>query len=239
MTGSALPARLALFDLDDTLLPVDSDSLWSTWLGEVGAVDPVARRAQQRHFGAQYVAGTLDIGEFMAFQLAPLAAHPRAQLDRWLDTFVRERIRPIVTPAARACVARHRGDLVALVTATNSWLAGAIAREFGIAHVIATTPEVDARGEFTGRVAGVPAFRDGKVTRVDAWLAALGATPGSFAESWFYSDSRNDLPLLGRVTHPVAVDADPVLAAHARAHGWRTLTLRDTTTLDATAEVAP
>ncbi|MCU0869279.1 MAG: HAD-IB family hydrolase [Burkholderiales bacterium] len=226
---SAEHARVALFDMDDTLLPADSDSLWNTWLADVGAVDPVARRRDQQRFGAQYVAGTLDIGEFMAFQLAPLAAHPRGVLDRWRTQFIHERVAPILTDAAKRCVAAHAGEHCALVTATNRWIAEPVAALFGIDAVIATEPEQAPDGRFTGRVAGVPAFREGKITRVEAWLVERGLALDTVARSTFYSDSRNDIPLLERVTHPVAVDPDPMLAAHARALGWPVISLRGVT----------
>lgn len=228
MTLSA--PRIALFDMDDTLLPADSDSLWNTWLADVGALDPVARRREQLRFGVAYVAGTLDIHAFMAFQLAPLAAHPRPLLERWREQFVRERVAPIVTEAARACVAAHAGERLALVTATNRWIAEPIAALFGIDTVIATEPEETADGTFTGRVVGLPAFREGKIERVRTWLAGQGLAFDTVARSTFYSDSRNDIPLLEHVTHPVAVDPDAALAAHAAARGWPVISLRASVT---------
>jgi HAD superfamily hydrolase (TIGR01490 family) len=219
--------NLALFDLDNTLLDGDSDFEWAQFLIGRGVLDREVHEAKNLAFFAAYKAGTLDIHAFLDFQLAPLARHPRTQLDAWHREFMAERIAPIIGAKARALVDSHRerGDLCALVTATNSFVTGPIARAFDIAHLIATVPaQVD--GRFTGKPAGTPAFREGKVTRVDAWLESLGLWWGSFATTSFYSDSLNDLPLLSRVSDPVAVDADATLSAHARAHGWRTLSLR-------------
>ena len=179
-------------------------------------------------FFEQYKAGTLDIHEFLDFQLAPLSRHSRAELDTWHLEFIRTRIRPIITPAARQLVARHadNGDLLAIVTATNSFVTGPIAREFNIPHLIATIPAHD-NGRFTGQSRGTPSFREGKIVRVDAWLESLGLWLGSFEQSWFYSDSHNDLPLLEKVTHPVAVDADETLTRAATQRGWQQISLRD------------
>lgn len=221
---------LVLFDLDNTLLAGDSDFEWAQFLIGKGVLDRELYEARNRTFFEQYKAGTLDIDEFLDFQLKPLARHGRAELDAWHAEFMATRIRPIISAAARALVQRHRdGDtLMALVTATNSFVTGPIAREFGIDHLIATIPGVDwshGDGRFTGQPRGMPSFREGKVTRVEAWLESIGLHWGSFAHSWFYSDSLNDLPLLSRVSAPVAVDPDPTLRAHAQQHGWPILSL--------------
>jgi HAD superfamily hydrolase (TIGR01490 family) len=219
--------ELALFDLDNTLLAGDSDFEWAQFLIAKGVLDRELYEARNSEFYEQYKAGTLDIHAFLDFQLKPLSRHPRAQLDAWHGEFMRARMRPIVLPAARALVRRHTdsGALAAIVTATNSFITTPIAREFGVAHLIATEPEA-VGGEFTGRVCGLPSFREGKVRRVEDWLASLGYGWESFDRSWFYSDSINDLPLLLRVSDPVAVDPDPKLAAHARAAGWPIISLR-------------
>ncbi|MBL8473486.1 MAG: HAD family hydrolase [Rhodocyclaceae bacterium] len=217
---------LALFDLDNTLLAGDSDFEWAQFLIDQGVLDRELYEARNQDFYEQYKAGTLDIHEFLAFQLMPLARHTRVELDAWRERFLVERIRPIITGAARDLVSRHadRGDLCAIVTATNSFVTGPIAREFGIAHLIATIPACE-NGRFSGVPRGLPAFREGKVERVERWLESLGLYFGSFERSWFYSDSLNDLPLLERVSKAVAVDPDATLRAHATRAGWPILHL--------------
>jgi HAD superfamily hydrolase (TIGR01490 family) len=221
--------NLVLFDLDNTLLAGDSDFEWAQFLISKGVVDRELQEAKNLQFYEDYKAGTLDIQAFLAFQLAPLARHPRAELDAWHREYMERHIRPIMTAAARELVARHRaaGDLCAVVTATNTFVTGAIAREFGIPHLIGTIPAVDvASGAFSGAPAGLPSFREGKIARVEAWLESLGLWWGSFADSLFFSDSHNDLPLMQKVRTPVAVDPDPTLRAHAQEMGWKIITLR-------------
>ncbi len=220
--------RLALFDLDNTLIAGDSDFEWAQFLIEQGVLDREVYEARNVEFYQQYKEGTLDIHEFLDFQLKPLSRHPRRELDAWHLEFMRRKILPIVLPRARELVARHqgRGDLCAIVTATNSFVTAPIAREFGVAHLLATEPE-QAGGEFTGAVAGTPCFREGKVARLEQWLAGRGLSLGAFAESAFYSDSLNDLPLLSRVSGPVAVDPDDTLRAHAAREGWAVISLRE------------
>jgi HAD superfamily hydrolase (TIGR01490 family) len=220
--------NLALFDLDNTLLSCDSDFEWAQFLIEKGAVDAKIYTAKNELFYAQYRAGTLDILEFLDFQLAPLARYPRARLDGWHREFMAARILPAIGEPARALVRRHLdgGDLCALVTATNSFVTGPIALEFGIAHLIATIPAQED-GQFTGEVRGAPSFREGKIARVEAWLESMGFWWSRFERAWFYSDSSNDLPLLSRVSDPVAVDPDEVLLAHAREMGWSVLNLHE------------
>jgi HAD superfamily hydrolase (TIGR01490 family) len=215
---------LVLFDLDNTLLAGDSDYAWAEFLIEQGVLDRAQYEGRNDEFFRQYKAGTLDIHEFLAFQLAPLAAHPRAQLDRWHAEFMAQKIRPMIGAAARALVERHRGagNLCAIVTATNSFVTAPIAREFGVPHLIATEPE-ERDGRFTGGVAGLPCFQSGKVTRVVEWLAREHRTFESFTATWFYSDSANDLPLLERVSNPVAVDPDERLRTVATERGWTIL----------------
>ncbi|HET9403604.1 MAG TPA: HAD family hydrolase [Burkholderiales bacterium] len=218
--------RLVLFDLDNTLLAGDSDFEWAQFLIEQKVLDREVYEARNQQFYDQYKAGTLDIREFLDFQLKPLSRHPRAQLDAWHHDFMRSRIRPLIRGKARALVESHRGDLCVMITATNSFVTAPIANEFGLANLVATEPE-QVNGSFTGRVSGIPCFREGKVERLEAWLAARGRKLASFSESWFYSDSLNDLPLLERVTHPVAVDPDPTLREHAGRKGWRVISLAD------------
>src|SRR5258705_4379491 len=187
--------RLALFDLDNTLLAGDSDYEWGQFLIDHGVLERETYEAQNRAYYEQYVAGTLDIHEYLGFALRPLAEHQGSDLDRWHAEFMRLRILPMITPGARTLVRRHldAGDLCAIVTATNSFVTAPIAREFGVPHLVATEPERIA-GRFTGRVAGIPCFREGKITRVEAWLAGQGRRVTDFAQSTFYSDSHNDLP---------------------------------------------
>jgi HAD superfamily hydrolase (TIGR01490 family) len=216
--------KLALFDLDNTLLTGDSDFEWAQFLIEQGVLDREVYEARNQAFFEQYKAGTLDIYEFLDFQLKPLSRHPRAVLDAWHREFMQVKILPMVRDSARELVLRHAADLRVVITATNSFVTAPIAREFGIEHLIATEPEA-RDGEFTGEVTDIPCFREGKVKRLDAWLELQGRDLQSFEQSWFYSDSMNDLALLERVTHPVAVDPDDRLRAHAEAQGWPVISL--------------
>lgn len=218
--------KLALFDLDNTLLAGDSDFEWAQFLIEQGVLDRELFEARNQHFYDQYRAGTLDIHEFLDFQLKPLARHPREQLEKWHRDYMHRKIMPMITQKARDLVESHAGDARVVVTATNSFVTRPIAREFGIENLVATDPEERPDGEFTGGVQGLPAFREGKVARVESWLAGLGLTWASFDETWFYSDSLNDLPLLSKATHPVAVDPDETLKEHAVANGWMVISLR-------------
>lgn len=219
--------KLVLFDLDNTILNGDSDFEWAQFLISKGVLDREVHEAKNVEFYEQYKAGTLDIGVFLDFQLAPLARHSRQELDAWRQEFVATRILPIVTPQARALVERHLAEdaIVAIVTATNSFVTGLVAREFRIPHLIATIPAWDG-ARFTGKPRGTPSFKEGKIERVEAWLESLGFWWGSFESSWFYSDSHNDLPLMGKVTNPVAVDPDDTLRAHAQRTGWPIISLR-------------
>ncbi len=218
--------NLVLFDLDNTLLAGDSDFEWAQFLIEQGVLDREVYEARNQEFYDQYKQGTLDINEFLDFQLKPLSRHPRQVLDEWHRRYMQVKIVPMMRQSARELVARHRADLCAVVTATNSFVTAPIAREFGIEHLIATEP-AHVNGEFTGGVDGTPCFRDGKVARVEAWLAVRGERFDSFARSYFYSDSLNDLPLLACVSDPVAVDPDDTLRAHAVRHGWPVISLNE------------
>jgi HAD superfamily hydrolase (TIGR01490 family) len=216
--------NLALFDLDNTLLAGDSDFEWAQFLIEQGVLDREVYEAQNQLFYDQYKAGTLDIHEFLDFQLMPLSRHPRMVLDQWHAQYMIQKIYPMLRASARALVKKHMWDTRVVITATNSFVTAPIARLFDVEHLIATEPEhVD--GEFTGGVSGIPCFKEGKPARLQAWLAARGETLASYNRSWFYSDSHNDLPLLELVTDPVAVDPDDTLRAHAQARGWPILTL--------------
>jgi HAD superfamily hydrolase (TIGR01490 family) len=216
---------LAIFDLDNTLIAGDSDYLWGRYLIERGVVDGDAYEAANQRFYEDYREGRLDIAAFLRFALRPLREHSLADLLAWRAEFVQRFIDPIMLPAADALIERHRhaGDTLLIVTATNAFVTAPIAERLGIAHLIATEPEL-VDGRYTGEVIGVPAFRDGKVERLRAWLEGRDE---SLAGSHFYSDSINDVPLLEQVEHPVAVDPDERLSALATARGWPILSLRD------------
>jgi HAD superfamily hydrolase (TIGR01490 family) len=217
--------RLALFDLDNTLLAGDSDFEWAQFLIDQGVLDREVYEARNQAFYDQYKAGTLDIHEFLDFQLKPLSRHPRAQLDAWHREYMEKKVIPMIAPGTAELLRRHADDVCVIVTATNSFVTGPIARHLGVPHLIATEPEQVGNG-FSGSVAGTPSFREGKVARLEQWLAEQGKSWADVVESWFYSDSLNDLPLLARVHHPVAVDPDATLRRHAEAQGWPVISLR-------------
>ena len=222
--------NLALFDLDNTLLSGDSDFEWAQFLISKGVVDSELQAAQNSRFYEQYKDGTLDIYEFLSFQLAPLTRHPRTELDAWHQEFMERHILPIMSAEAQDVVKQHRdnGDLCAIVTATNSFVTGPIARAFGIPHLIATIAAVDPQsGAFSGAPRGTPSFKEGKIERVEAWLESLGLCWASFEDSFFYSDSHNDLPLMHKVKTPVAVDPDDKLRRHSEQADWIIISLRD------------
>ena len=216
---------IALFDLDNTLLEGDSDYLWGCFLVEQGIVDGQVYERENRRFYDQYKIGALDIHEFLDFQLKPLAEHDMATLQRWRRRYLEEKIMPIMLPKARALIERHRqrGDIPVIVTATNRFITDPIAGLYGVSHLLATEPEIVAN-RYTGRVTGVPCFQDGKVQQLRTWLEEHSMT---LDDSWFYSDSHNDLPLLQAVSHPVAVDPDEVLERHARDRHWEIISLRN------------
>lgn len=218
---------LVLFDLDNTLLAGDSDFEWAQFLIDQGVLDRELYAANNQAFYAAYRAGTLDIHAFLDFQLKPLAHHDRAQLDAWHREFMAQRVLPMIGSAARELVASWQAQaaLCAIVTATNRFVTAPIAQAFGIEHLIATDPE-ERNGQFTGGITGIPCFREGKITRVDQWLASLGRRWQDFDRSYFYSDSLNDLPLLEHVSDPVAVDPDATLRGEAERRGWPIISLR-------------
>ena len=217
---------LALFDLDNTLLQHDSDEQWVAFLIDKGAIDAATFKRTSDDIAARYKRGEAGALEYTEFFLSTLRGRPLAALASLHDAFMDERIRPAVPPSTRELIARHQGlgHLCVLTTATSRFLTAPIARELGFEHLIATEPEM-VDGHYTGRVVGVPNMREGKVERLAAWLDERGRNLADFRESWFYSDSQNDLPLLTRVTHPVAVNPDAVLAAHARHKGWPQIAL--------------
>lgn len=216
--------RLAIFDLDHTLLAGDSDYLWGQFLIEQGQVDRVVYERENQRFYDEYKAGTLDIEAFCHFSFAPLAAQNLSTLLAWREQFVREKIEPVVAKLAPALIERHRlqGDQLLITTATNRFVTEPIAELLGINALIATDPEfVD--GRYTGKLAGLPNFQAGKVLRLERWLAQQ---PQAFEHLTCYSDSRNDLPLLERADTAVAVDPDEVLRAEAERRGWAVISLR-------------
>lgn len=221
--------RLALFDLDHTLLPLDSDYQWADYLARTGrAGDPDEARRRNDDLMDRYNRGELTAEQAAEFMLGLLAAHAPFELAAWHEDFMAEVIRPSITPAARELVESHleAGDLCAVVTATNSFVTAPIARAFGIPHLVATDAEVQ-RGRYTGRILGTPSFKEGKVVRVNDWLGAMGLGLADFPESFFYSDSVNDVPLLEKVTRPIAANPSPTLRAIAQERGWQVIDLFD------------
>src|SRR5471032_2925156 len=212
--------QIALFDLDHTLIPFDSGSVFTQHLASLGALDD-GFEAQYLEYCRRYADGTVDMLAMHRFTVGALGAHDPATLARWLHDF-RAVVAPRVPQAARALVARHQaaGHACALVTATTRFVAEAFAAVFGLADVLATEPEVDARGRYTGEIVGLACFREQKIAHVQAWLARRGAAWNDVERSWFYSDSINDLPLLMAVTDPIVVDPDPPLRAQALSNGW-------------------
>lgn len=219
--------NLALFDLDHTLLPLDSDFEWGQFLARTGAVDAIELEKRNAYFYEQYQAGTLDPVAYLEFAFGILAQFPRTQLDAWHRQFMAEVITPAIRPEATALVKKHQdaGDLVAIITATNRFITGPIAQVFGVEHLIAAEPELAANGDLTGKLVGTPPYGPGKVVNAHAWLKGLGKSLEGFERSHFYSDSQNDIPLLSIVTHPVATNPNQRLAEHAQAQGWPILKL--------------
>ncbi|MGY1490476.1 histidinol-phosphatase [Methylobacillus pratensis] len=219
--------QLALFDLDNTLLAGDSDFQWGQFLISKGLLDEQEHLAKNIAFYEDYKAGRLDIYAFLDFQLKPLSERPRSELDALHREYMAQKIRPMITDKARALVEKHRqnGDLLMIITATNSFVTTPIAHEFGIDNLIGTTPE-EVDGKFTGKVTGTPSFQAGKITRLNEWLEERNQALRDFETTWFYSDSHNDLPLMKLVDKPVAVDPDPTLKAYAEEAGWPVISLR-------------
>ena len=219
--------KLALFDLDNTLIPFDSDHAWGEFCVRLGWTDGEAHRNANDRFYADYVAGTLDLPTYLRFSLAPLVGRSPGDLARAQAAFMHEIVQPQIGARALELVRAHQraGDLCAIVTATNDFVTAPIAAAFGVADLIAVRTERDAQGRYTGGWIGVPSFREGKITRTAEWLRAQQLDWESFAQTWFYSDSINDQALLEHVSHPVAVHPDPRLAALARQRGWPILNL--------------
>jgi HAD superfamily hydrolase (TIGR01490 family) len=216
---------LAIFDLDHTLLDSDSDHAWGQYLVDKELVDPAVHKHRNDHFYEQYKAGTLDIHEYLAFSLKPLTDYSLEDMLASREAFLNERIVPMISQKSRDLIAHHKrqGDTLLIITATNGFVTYPIAELLGIDHIIAPHPEfID--GGYTGRVVGTPSFQHGKVIRLNEWLEEQGY---ELTDSWFYSDSHNDLPLLEIVDHPVAVDPDDTLRKVAEDKGWPVISLRD------------
>jgi HAD superfamily hydrolase (TIGR01490 family) len=219
--------NLALFDLDNTLLAGDSDYNWSLFLISEGLLDAKTHHERNEQFYADYKIGQLNIVEFLKFQLKPLSEHPKAFLDELHKKYMQKVIRPMMTEKAQNLVDKHKtaGDLCIVITATNSFVTKPIATAYGIEHLIGSDPEM-VNGEYTGGVTGVPTYKEGKVIRLNQWLAERGKKLADFETSYFYSDSLNDLALMQLVTNPVAVDADATLKQIAQEKGWPQISLR-------------
>lgn len=215
---------LVIFDLDNTLIGGDSDYLWGQFLVEKGVVDKHEYEQKNAEFYRDYCRGTLDIAKFLKFALKPLKLNDIDKLYSWREQFIEEKIKPIILPAACELIDRHSqsSNLLVVLTATNQFVTEPIVALFGIDNLLATVPE-RKYGRFTGDVEGIPCFQDGKVTKLERWLLENNV---SFEDSWFYSDSHNDLPLLSLVDHPVAVDPDDTLKKHAADAGWSIISLR-------------
>lgn len=224
MNYGEVTLSLAIFDLDNTLLNGDSDHAWGEFLCDKGIVDVDAYRAANDYFFQQYQNGTLDIFEFLEFALKPLADHSADQLQQLHQQFMQEKVAPMMLDKATALLQKHRnqGDYLLIITATNRFVTGPIAEQLGIDDILATEPE-QIDGEYTGKIAGTPCFQHGKVERLHAWLES---TDHNLENSYFYSDSINDKPLLDLVTNPVAVDPDELLKQSAEENGWPIISLR-------------
>lgn len=216
---------LAIFDLDNTLLNGDSDHAWGEFLVNKGIVDEAFYRRQNDHFYELYKQSKLDIMEYLAFALEPLTRFTLAELAALHAQFMAEYINPMRQPKADALLRRHReqGDFLLIITATNGFVTRPIAQALGVDEILATDPEVEG-DRYTGRIVGTPCYQEGKVTRLNQWLQQ---THHTLDNSYFYSDSINDLPLLQAVTHPVVVDGDQRLTSAAQQRGWPCISLRD------------
>jgi len=214
---------LAIFDLDNTLLNGDSDALWGQFIATHGHVDGEEYAKENLRFYEEYKAGTLDIFEFLSFSLQPLSQLSMGELAELHQKFMQQCILPIISPQARELVEKHRklGHVLLIITATNSFITAPIAKELGINNLLATEAEI-INNQYTGKVSGTPCFQEGKVVRLNEWLDQTGY---NLDNSWFYSDSHNDIPLLEKVSYPIAVDPDEKLTEHASNKGWKIMQL--------------
>jgi len=216
---------LAIFDLDNTLISGDSDYLWGQFLVDLGIVDKNIYETTNAKFYEDYKQGNLDINAFLRFSLKPLSQYPAEQLFKWREQFIATIIQPVLLKSAQALVDKHRlkGDTLLVITATNRFVTEPIVKIYGIDNLLATTPEFK-QGAYTGDVDGVPCFQEGKVTLLEQWLKTSTET---LDDSYFYSDSHNDLPLLKKVDTPIAVDPDEKLKVFATQSNWKIISLRD------------
>lgn len=216
--------KLAIFDLDNTLLGGDSDYLWGEFLAEQGHVDGAVRQQQNQYYYEEYKAGRLDIHEFLEFQLQPLAGLDLEHLDKLREQYLAEKIQSVLLDKSCKLIADHKqqGHTLLIITATNQFITQPIVELFGIKNLIASEAEMKD-GRYTGNPTGIPSYAEGKVTRLNEWLKENNYQP---EETWFYSDSHNDLPLLRIVDHPVAVDPDDILREEATKQGWPIISLR-------------
>ncbi|OPX54275.1 HAD-superfamily subfamily IB hydrolase, TIGR01490 [Oceanospirillum multiglobuliferum] len=215
---------LAIFDLDNTLIAGDSDHAWGEFLVEHGIVDAHIYKTANDRFYQNYLDGSLDIMEYLSFSLRPLAEHSPEQLQKWHQQFMLEKIQPIMLDQANEKLAWHKaqGDFILIITATNRFVTEPIAEHLGVHELIAIEPEM-VDGRYTGQVAGIPSFKEGKVIRLRKWLEDKDF---DLAETYFYSDSHNDLPLLRLVGKPIAVDPDETLKAEAEQNSWPVISFR-------------
>jgi HAD superfamily hydrolase (TIGR01490 family) len=216
---------LAIFDLDNTLIAGDSDHLWGEFLVEKNIVDAELFKQKNDEFYQDYVDGKLDIYKYIEFSLSPLAENDIATLDALHEEFMAAIIRPIMLAKAKQLIEEHRkkGDTLLVITATNRFVTEPIVNEFGIDNLLAIEVE-QVNGRYTGKSAGVPSFKEGKVTRLQDWLKETGH---DLHGAYFYSDSHNDIPLLELVDTPMVVDGDEQLLDHAKQKNWKCISLRD------------
>ena len=217
--------RLAIFDLDNTLIAGDSDHSWGEFLVQKNLVDAQVYAEANDRFYQQYKAATLDIQEYLNFSLAPLTRYTLDELAAFHQEFIRDNIEPMMLPKAKALLQQHRnqGDYLLIITATNSFVTHPIAKYLGVDDILASDAEI-LNGRYTGKGIGTPCFQGGKVIRLQEWLKAQNF---NLDDAYFYSDSINDLPLLEQVPNPVAVDADERLSKIAVERGWKIMSLRD------------
>tara|TARA_B100000902_G_scaffold39746_1_gene47293 strand:+ start:395 stop:1057 length:663 start_codon:yes stop_codon:yes gene_type:complete len=219
--------NLTIFDLDNTLLDGDSDYNWGLFLIKEGLVDQKTHESSNKQFYDDYNSGKLNIYEFVEFQFKFFRDNPRILLDKLLKRYIDEIAKPMITKKARDLVSKHRvkGDRLLIITATNSYITKPIGKLFDIDDLIGTDPE-EINGEFTGKVKGIPSFKEGKIERLNLWLKQKKLAFNDFDQISFYSDSQNDLPLLRLVSNPIAVNPDEVLEKEAIKNNWPIIILR-------------